>query len=151
MSNGDMTKGMHVQSVAPLNLPAAVLESRRRLAGDSNRPLYHYAAPANLLKDPNGPLYWQGWYHLFYQNNPYEVEDANMHWGHAVSEDLVHWTDLPVALLPTPGGPDRDGCWSGQIVIVDGVPTAVYFGKSGGDLYCPLSPGGYDAQPLGKI
>ena len=132
MSNEDMARGMHIRSVAPLNLPAAVLESRRRLAGDPNRPLYHYAAPCNLLKDPNGPLYWQGRYHLFYQNNPYEVEDANMHWGHAVSEDLVHWTDLPVALLPTPGGPDRDGCWSGQIVIVDGVPTAVYFGNPAG-------------------
>ncbi len=98
MSNEDMARGMHIRSVAPLNLPAAVLESRRRLAADPYRPLYHYAAPCNLLKDPNGPLYWQGRYHLFYQNNPYEVEDANMHWGHAVSEDLVHWTDLPVAL-----------------------------------------------------
>ncbi len=132
MSNGDMSKDMLVQSVAPLNLPAAVKSARVRLAADPYRPLYHYAAPANLLKDPNGPLYWQGKYHLFYQNNPYEVEDSNMHWGHAMSEDLVHWTDLPVALSPTPGGPDRDGCWSGPIVIVDGVPTAVYYGNPAG-------------------
>ena len=132
MSSGDMTNAMYVQSVAPLNLPAAVKRSRRRLADDAYRPLYHYAAPANLLKDPNGPLYWQGRYHLFYQNNPYDVEDSNMHWGHTVSEDLLHWTDLPVAISPTPGGPDRDGCWSGPIVIVDGIPTAVYYGNPAG-------------------
>ena len=144
MSNGDMTKDMNVQSVAPLNLPADVKRSRRRLAADPYRPLFHYSAPANLLKDPNGPLYWQGKYHLFYQNNPYLVEDGNMHWGHAVSEDLVHWTDLPVAISPTPGGPDRDGCWSGPIVIVDGVPTAVYYGNPAGICIAQSHP----ADPL---
>ena len=151
MSNGDMTNAMYVQSAAPLNLPAAVKRSRRRLADDPYRPLYHYAAPTNLLKDPNGPLYWQGRYHLFYQNNPYEVEDSNMHWGHTVSEDLLHWTDLPVAISPTPGGPDRDGCWSGPIVIVDGVSHRSLLRQSGWDLHRPVSSGGHVTHPLGKI
>jgi len=117
---------------APLNLPADVARVRRRLASDPHRPRYHYLPPANFLKDPNGLIFWKGRCHLFYQSNPYEVVDLNMTWSHAVSEDLVHWTDPPVALAPTPDGPDAAGVFSGGIVLFDEVPTAVYFGNSGG-------------------
>ncbi len=51
-----------------------------------------------------------------------------MHWGHASSPDLVHWTHLPIALAPTPGGLDKDGCFSGCAVNHNGVPTLVYTG-----------------------
>ena len=117
---------------APLNLPTDVAKSRRRLAADPHRPLYHFLPPANFLKDPNGLLYWKGRYHLFYQSNPLDMTDLNMTWSHAVSEDLVHWTDLPVAFAPTPKGPDYAGCFSGNVVVVDGVPTAVYYGNDKG-------------------
>lgn len=93
---------------------------------DPQRPQYHYQPPAHWMNDPNGLIEWQGQYHLFYQYNPHGAFHATMHWGHAVSADLVHWRDLPVALAPTPGGPDADGCWSGCAVDDGGVPTLVY-------------------------
>jgi beta-fructofuranosidase len=65
---------------------------------------------------------------MFYQYNPKGAFPMTMHWGHAVSPDLVHWKHLPIALAPTPGGPDKDGCWSGCAVVDGGVPTIVYTG-----------------------
>ena len=104
---------------------------RERLAGDRHRPSYHLAAPAHWLNDPNGLVQWNGRYHLFYQYNPAGPYHGTIHWGHAVSDDLVHWTDEPVALAPSPDGPDRDGCWSGCTVIEGGRPTLVYTGGRG--------------------
>jgi beta-fructofuranosidase len=101
---------------------------RQRLAGDPHRPGYHFLPPANWMNDPNGVSQWDGRYHLFYQYNPLAARWGVIHWGHAVSSDLVHWADLPIALSPTPGGPDADGCWSGCIVNNGGVPTMLYTG-----------------------
>ncbi|MBZ0288494.1 MAG: glycoside hydrolase family 32 protein, partial [Anaerolineae bacterium] len=103
-------------------------DARQKLAGDLHRPIYHYQPPYNWMNDPNGLIHWKGEYHLFYQHNPDSPLHANMHWGHAVSPDLVHWEDLPIALAPTPGGPDKDGVWSGCAVNGDGVPTIFYTG-----------------------
>lgn len=97
-------------------------------ADDPHRPLYHFLPPANWLNDPNGLIQWKGQYHLFYQYNPNGPFHGTIHWGHAVSSDLVYWKDLPIALAPTPGGPDQDGCFSGCAVDNDGVPTLVYTG-----------------------
>jgi beta-fructofuranosidase len=98
------------------------------VAADPQRPRYHFLPPANWMNDPNGPIYWQGYYHLFYQYNPNGAYWGDMHWGHASSPDLVHWTHSPVALAPTPGGPDEDGCFSGSAVDHRGTPTLVYTG-----------------------
>lgn len=95
---------------------------------DPLHPIYHFAPPANWLNDPNGLIHWQGKYHLFYQHNPAEAVWGPMHWGHAVSPDLVHWQHLPIALSPTPDGPDKDGAWSGCAVDDGGTPTLVYTG-----------------------
>jgi beta-fructofuranosidase len=99
-----------------------------KLAADPQRPRYHLMPPANWMNDPNGPLFWKGQYHLFYQYNPNGAFPESMHWGHAASPDLVHWKHLPIALAPTPGGPDKDGCWSGCAVVDGGVPTILYTG-----------------------
>ena len=80
------------------------------------------------MNDPNGPIFWKGKYHLFYQMNPHGAVWGDMHWGHAVSADMVHWRHLPIALAPTPGGPDSEGCFSGSAVVQDGVPTLIYTG-----------------------
>lgn len=101
---------------------------RQQLAHDLHRPHYHYLPPANWLNDPNGLIQWNGVYHLFYQYNPNGAYHHKIHWGHAVSRDLVHWADWPIALTPTPGEHDQDGCWSGCIVNNNDVPTLFYTG-----------------------
>ncbi len=99
---------------------------RDALAGDRHRPLYHFLAPANWMNDPNGPIFWKGRYHLFYQYNPNGPFWGTLHWGHSASVDLVHWEDFPIALAPSNDGPDKYGCWSGCVVDDRGVPTALY-------------------------
>lgn len=95
---------------------------------DPHRPRYHFLPPANWMNDPNGLIHWQGQYHLFYQYNPDGAYHGRVHWGHAVSQDLVYWQDLPIALTPTEGEHDAQGCWSGCAVNYDGVPTLIYTG-----------------------
>ncbi len=97
-------------------------------AHDPLRPEYHLLPPHNWMNDPNGPIWWKGKYHLFYQLNPHAAVWGDMHWGHAVSTDMVHWHHQPIALAPTPGGPDSEGCFSGSAVVMDGVPTFIYTG-----------------------
>jgi beta-fructofuranosidase len=95
---------------------------------DPHRPSYHVLPPANWLNDPNGLIQWHGQYHVFYQHNPFAPVWGTIHWGHAVSSDLAHWRDLPIALAPTPGGVDADGVFSGCALDHDGVPTVIYTG-----------------------
>jgi beta-fructofuranosidase len=97
-------------------------------SADPHRPRYHFLPAANWINDPNGLIQWKGQYHLFYQYNPNGPFHGTIHWGHAVSADLVHWTELPIALAPSPGGPDKDGCGSGCAVDNGGVPTLLYTG-----------------------
>ena len=99
-----------------------------KMAADPHRPQYHLLPAANWMNDPNGPIYWQGQYHMFFQYNPNGAFWGDMHWAHAVSPDMLHWKHLPVAITPTPGGPDKDGVFSGCAVIDNGVPTVVYTG-----------------------
>ena len=101
-------------------------ESRSKLANDKHRPVYHFVSPESTLNDPNGLCFWQGRWHLFYQ--AYPPEDPRQHWGHTVSDDLVHWRDLPYAIYP---GIERM-CFSGSTVVEEKQVVAFYPGVDAG-------------------
>jgi beta-fructofuranosidase len=109
-------------------LAGALSASAAELAKDPRRPQYHLLPAANWMNDPNGPIYWKGQYHMFFQYNPNGAYWGDMHWAHAVSPDMVHWRHLPVALSPTPGESDSEGCFSGSAVVLDDVATLIYTG-----------------------
>ncbi|SFE60953.1 beta-fructofuranosidase [Phytobacter palmae] len=90
-------------------------------------PRYHLAARAGWMNDPNGLVWFDGWYHAFYQHHPYSTKWGPMHWGHARSKDLIHWEHLPVALAPE-GPADKDGCFSGSAVVVGDTLALIYTG-----------------------
>lgn len=93
-------------------------EARDRQIADEPRPSFHLSTRTGWLNDPNGFSYYNGEYHLFYQYHPYDSHWGPMHWGHAVSSDLLHWRYLPAALAPDTDY-DRDGCFSGSAVTLD--------------------------------
>ena len=99
-----------------------------KLRSDVLRPQFHLIPASNWMNDPNGPIFFHGRYHMFHQYNPKAAVWGNMNWAHATSPDMVHWKHEPIALSPTPGGPDQDGVFSGSAVLDHGVPTMIYTG-----------------------
>ncbi|QTE67984.1 glycoside hydrolase family 32 protein [Clostridiales bacterium] len=100
-----------------------------------SRPVFHLTPLTGWMNDPNGFSYYHGQYHLFYQYNPYDTEWDAMHWGHAVSHDLLHWTYLPAALAPD-APYDSFGCFSGSAMeLPNGKQLLMYTGvrQEGGD------------------
>ncbi len=80
---------------------------------EQHRPQFHFSPPAKWMNDPNGLIYYKGEFHLFYQYYPDSTIWGPMHWGHAITKDLIHWEQLPIALYP-----DANGCiFSGSAVI----------------------------------
>lgn len=133
--------------------------SRRRLGEEElyrepMRPLNHFSPARGFMNDPNG-LYFDGQqYHMFFQLNPFGLGHGNTHWGHAVSEDLLHWTEREPALCPD----DRDGLiFSGSAVIdrenVSGLgegdqPPVLLFYTATGMRYRPDFPKDADGKPI---
>ena len=112
----------------------AFADARRRLAADPYRPAYHFSPPQNVMNDPNGLCFWQGRWHLFYQYRPGGADDR-VHWGHTVSDDLIHWRDLPLALYPDT---EKD-CYSGQTLVEDDRVIAIYHGTESGNAIATAS------------
>jgi fructan beta-fructosidase len=83
--------------------PGVGLEAQEISYDQPWRPQYHFTSPKNFMNDPNGTVFYKGEYHLFYQYNPEGNVWGHMSWGHAVSKDMVHWENLPVALREAPG------------------------------------------------
>jgi len=112
---------------------AALALRRYMIENDPHRPVYHFTGPESWINDPNGVIYHQGKYHLFYQFDPIvEGRRSKRCWGHAVSDDLVHWVDWPVAIWPD-SPHDRGGVYSGNMTIDDeGNPAALYTGNVAG-------------------
>ena len=93
-----------------------------------DRPAFHLSTRAGWMNDPNGFSFYRGEYHLFYQYYPYDSHWGPMHWGHAVSRDLLKWKYLPAVLAPDMPY-DRDGCFSGSAVTLpDGRHLLMYTG-----------------------
>jgi len=103
-------------------------ESRKALSSDPYRPIYHFVNPEGNLNDPNGFSFWNGNWHLFYQ--AYPPEDPRQHWGHAISKDLVHWRDLPLAIYPDP----ERASFSGSALVEEDRVIAHYHGTEVGNL-----------------
>jgi beta-fructofuranosidase len=123
--------GLRAQTPAQGELP-----TEETLAHDPRRPQFHLLPARNWMNDPNGPIYWNGSYHMFFQYNPHAAVWGDMSWNHAISPDMLHWTHLPVALTPTPDSSDSFGVFSGSAIAVGKRVYAVYTGTkhSGSDL-----------------
>ena len=93
------------------------------------KPAFHVAAPVGWINDPNGFSWYQGQIHLFYQYHPYTTEWGPMHWGHSVSDDMIHWKNMPSVLAPDQEY-DKRGCFSGSATEKDGKHVLIYTGVS---------------------
>lgn len=105
-------------------------EVSEKIIKKEERPEFHLTPRTGWMNDPNGFSWYKGRYHMFYQYHPYESKWGPMHWGHAVSSDLLHWEYLPAALAPDEVY-DMDGCFSGSAVeLPDGRQMLMYTGVS---------------------
>jgi beta-fructofuranosidase len=104
----------------------SVLSAASKLENDPIRPVFHFRPSAQWMNDPNGTIYHGGYYHVFYQHNPFGDGWGNMHWGHARSKDLVHWEHRPIALWPSKEK-GEEHCFSGSArVNSEGIPLLFY-------------------------
>ena len=109
---------------------AEIDQKKNIVAQGKMRQRYHFMGQAGWINDANGLIYFRGKYHFFYQHNPYYGFWDYMHWGHAVSDDMLHWEYLPLALAPSEIYDDhmRGGCFSGSAIEHDGKLFLMYTG-----------------------
>ncbi|MDP4332449.1 glycoside hydrolase family 32 protein [Curtobacterium sp. A7_M15] len=114
---------LHALPPAPQEAAPAVT------AADHHLPQFHVRLPRGYVNDPNGPIDIGGQAHLYFQSRPRVDLEIPVEWGHATSDDLVHWTLHRPAIVPVPGGADSGGAWSGNTVLHNGTVRAYYSGK----------------------
>ena len=123
------------RNLMQLNIQRAQEEIDRKkelVSKGSMRQEYHFMPQAGWMNDPNGLICFRGKYHFFYQCNPYGAFWDCMYWGHAVSEDLVHWGYLPLALAPSESYDDypKGGCFSGSAIVCEEKLFLMYTGTA---------------------
>ena len=107
-------------------------KTKDKVSEGKMRQNYHFMAQQGWINDPNGLIYYKNKYHFFYQYNPYDAYWGAMHWGHAISDDMLHWEYLPVALAPSEpyDNHKEGGCFSGSAIEHDGKLYLVYTGTT---------------------
>jgi len=125
-----MSKAIHIKNIS--RAQDEIASKRASVKGAEMRQRYHFMAEEGWINDPNGLTFFRGKYHYFYQFNPYDSYWGAMHWGHAVSSDLLHWEYLPVALAPSElyDNHERGGCFSGTSIEHDGKLYLFYTGTA---------------------
>ncbi|KAL6885913.1 hypothetical protein ACP4OV_010174 [Aristida adscensionis] len=126
MMNGILVGFWHVPNFASFSFGITSLEAKH--VDERSRTGYHFQPPKHWINDPNGPMYYKGLYHLFYQYNPKGAVWGNIVWAHSVSTDLIDWTALEPGIYPSKWF-DINGCWSGSATVLpSGVPVVMYTG-----------------------
>lgn len=120
----------------------------------SQKLQYHYRPKKGWINDPNGLVYFNGYYHVFYQHSPdFETPwKQPMHWGHARTKDFLSWEELPIALTPNTSY-DKDGCWSGTAIVKDGILYLIYASIKGYNKEQKLNspPTDYDGEQMQTV
>ncbi len=125
-----MSEELLKQNIARAQM--ATMQNKDQAARGKMRQHYHFMAQSGWLNDPNGLIYFRGKYHFFFQCNPFGGFWDCMYWGHAVSEDMLHWEYLPFALAPSEPYDDypKGGCFSGSAIEHEGKLFLMYTGTS---------------------
>lgn len=110
-------------SCKPQEKEASTIGGETSAFDEPFRPQYHFTPPANWMNDPNGMIYYEGEYHLFYQHHPEGNTWGPMHWGHAISKDLMHWEHQPIAIFPDEHGTIFSGSAVADLKNTSGLGT----------------------------
>lgn len=137
---------MILSSIASLLTICAVASAAEKLYDEQYRPQFHFSPAKNWTNDPNGMVYYKGEYHLFFQHNPEGIEWGNMTWGHAVSSDMLQWSQLDHAILP-----DKLGTIFSGSAVVDWDNTAGFQTDDEKTIVCVYtSAGGTSTESQGQ-